>query len=178
MDELKLELYWNEIPTDKNDPITYNELCVLWNKSEREVRKILHLLSSFDNGDNYILVRSGRKKGFYRTDNIEEMQEFKSECLQKGRSIFAPVKKINRILNSDFTQYKLENNMRLIREEKGLKQAEVCIAMQQYDRAIDKAMLSKMENGICLPTPYQLGKFAHIYGCQPSELINANLFYD
>ena len=95
----------------------------------------------------------------------------------KRQEHFRASKKINRILNSDFSQYELENNMRLIREEKGLKQAEVCVAMQQYDRAIDKAMLSKMENGICLPTPYQLNLFAQIYGCKPSELINANLFY-
>ena len=93
MDELKLELYWNDIPTDKNNPITYSELCAKWGKSEREVRKILHFLSSLDNGDNYILVRSGRKKGFYKTDNISEIEDFKKECLQKGRSIFAPVKK-------------------------------------------------------------------------------------
>lgn len=177
MDELKLELYWNDIPIGKENAINYTQLRFLWNLCERQVRQKLHELSSYDNGDNYILVRSSSNKGFYRTDDPEEIEIYKNECLRKGKSIFAPVKKINRILREDTEQFTFENNLRVIRESKGLKQAEVCLQLASYDRAIDQAMLSKFENGVCLPTPGQLLKFAEIYGVQPIQLVNSNLYY-
>lgn len=171
MNELKLELFWNEIPIGKQNAVTYEELVKKWGKSERQVRSILHELSLLDNGDNYILVRSASGKGFYRTDDAATIRAYKKECLNKGKSIFAPVKKINRVLQANDTQYEFENNLRVTRESKGLKQRDVCEILKTYDKAIDAAMLSKMENGVCLPTPYQLAKLAEIYGCNTADLI-------
>ena len=37
-------------------------------------------------------------------------------------------------------------------------------------------MLSKMENGVCMPTPYQLSKLSQLYDCEPTDLINADLY--
>lgn len=169
--------YWDDIPVGKENALTYEDLCYIWGCEPRKARAILHELSAYDNGDNYILIRSSKYKGFYKTDNEAEIQAYKRECLNKGRSVFAPVKKINRVLNADTMQYSLENNLRVVRESIGLKQCQVCDAMKQYDKAFDKSLLSKMENGVCLPTYYQLAKLAHIYGCTPSELINADLYY-
>jgi hypothetical protein len=169
--------YWDDIPVGKENAVTYEKLCNLWHCDARTARYILHDLSALDNGDNYILIRSSKNKGFYKTDDETEIQAYKRECLNKGRSIFAPVKKINRVLNANTEQYSLENNLRVIRESKGFKQCQVCNIMKQYDKAFDKSLLSKMENGVCLPTYYQLAKLAHIYGCMPSELINADLYY-
>lgn len=176
MNNLKLELYWNDIPIGKENAITYDKLINKWNICERKVKYYLHELSSFDNGDDYVLIRSGKSKGFYRTDNVEEIQAYKRECLNKGKSVFAPVKKINRILNTNYNQLEIQNNLRVIREMKGLKQSHVCKQLKKYDKALDKSMLSKMENGICLPTPYQLSLIAKIYGCEPVELVNSELY--
>ena len=170
-------LYWNDIPVGKENALSYSSLCFIWNCTERTARAILHELSLYDNGDNYILIRSGKCKGFYKTDDEDEIQAYKRECLNKGRSIFAPVKKINRVLNANAEQYSLSNNLRAIRESKGLKQCTICNIMKQYDKAFDKSLLSKMENGVCLPTYYQLSKLADIYGVQPFELLNADLYY-
>lgn len=177
MDEMKLALYWDEIPVGKENAATYQTLIDLWGKCERDVRKILHELSSYDNGDNYILIRSASGKGFYRTDNEAEIQAYKKECLNKGRSVFAPVRKINRVLNQNRTQFAFENNLRVIRESKGLKQGEVCKQMKKFDRAFDKSLLSKMENGVILPTPYQVVLMAQIYGVKPLELLDTTLYY-
>jgi transcriptional regulator with XRE-family HTH domain len=87
------------------------------------------------------------------------------------------VKKINRVLSENTTQYSLLNNLRVVRESKGVTQREVCKRMKKYDRAFDKSLLSKMENGVCLPTYYQLSKLAEILACTPSELIAAELYY-
>ena len=169
--------YWDDIPTGKENAITYTELCTLWECSERKARERLHELSHYDNGDNYILIRTSKCKGFYRTDDENEIQAYKRECLNKGRSIFAPIKKINRVLNANKEQYSFDNNLRVIRNERNLKQGAVVRYIKHYDRAFDKSLLSKMENGVILPTPYQLSLLSQIYDVEPFELLNVDLYY-
>ncbi len=130
-------------------------------------------MSLYDSGDDFILIRSARSKGFYRTDNKEEMKAYKRECLAKGRSVFAPVKKINRVLNENDEQYSLMNNLRVVRERCGLTQTEVCKRVN--DIGLDKFLLSKMENNICLPTDYQLRRLAQIYGVRAHELVSSSV---
>jgi hypothetical protein len=169
----ELELYWSSIPIGKDYALTYTELCISWNCNERRARSILHDLSLYDSGDDFILIRSSKSKGFYRTDDKDEMKAYKRECLAKGRSIFAPIKKINRVLAEDGMQFSLSNNLRVIRERCGLTQTEVC--MKVNDIGLDKFLLSKMENNICLPTDYQLHRLAQIYGCTANELIDRSV---
>lgn len=176
MDKRVLEAYWEQLPTTKEDACTYPVLCALWGASERTVRTILHELSRYDNGDDYILIRSSGCKGFYKTDNHEEIEAYKRECLNRGRNVFAPVKKINRVLNANTAQYSLTNNLRVIREGCGMKQSDVCRQMKKHDRAFDKSLLSKMENSVCMPTPNQLVVLAQIYGVEPAELVGLNLY--
>lgn len=175
--ENKLELYWSEIPVGKNNAASYPDLMLKWDRKERDVRAILHELSAFDNGDDYILIRSAKKGGgFYRTDNPDDIKAYREECLAKGRSTFAPVKKINRVLKNNAEQFSVINNLRVMREAAGLKQTEVCDAMKQFDSAFDVPLLSKMENGICMPTLLQCRKLAEIYGCATGDLINYDVF--
>lgn len=177
MDRISLIGYWDDIPVGKENAYTYDDLCYFWRCNERKARAILHALSLYDNGDNYILIRSSKGKGFYKTDDETEITAYKRECLSKGKSIFAPVKKINRVLNANTEQLSLTNNLRVVRESIGLKQCQVCDIMKRHDKAFDKSLLSKMENGVCLPTYYQLSKLAEIYAVQPFELLNADLYY-
>lgn len=176
MNKKQLEIYWNDIPIGKREAATYAQLQLWWNVDERQVRRILHELSSYDNGDDYILIRSGKSKGFYKTDDKNEIEVFKKECLNKGRSVFAPVKKINRVLAVNAEQYSIDNNMRLVRERLGIPQAHVCEWIEQFDKSLDVPMLSKMENGVCMPTPYQLALLAKFYLCEPSDLIATDLY--
>ncbi len=176
MDEMRLELYWMDIPVGKSNAVDYAELSKRWGKTDRAIRSILHLLSAFDNGDDYVLIRSSKSKGFYKTDDPVEIEAYKAECLQKGRSVFAPVKKINRVLSNNAEQFTFENNLRTVREMRGLQQKEVVEFLKQYDTAIDAPMLSKMENGVCLPTPFQLVKLAALYGVPAYELINGEFY--
>lgn len=177
MTEINLEGYWNTIPVGKKNAVDYPTLCIAWDMKERAVRNILHKLSLYDNGDNYILMRSSGTKGFYKTDDPRELKRYKKECLNKGRSVFAPVKKINRVLTAQGDpQYSFENNLRVIREGLGMPQSAVCYLMQKHDASFDVPMLSKMENGYCMPTPYHLILLAQIYEVEPSELVTADLY--
>lgn len=171
---MRNEVFWNDIPVGKENAVSYVTLCACWGVNKRTARAILHNLSLYDNGDNYILIRSSKNGGgFYKTDDPEELKAFKKECLNKGRSNFAPVKKINRVLNSlsDDLQVSFFNNLRTARLTAGLKQEDVVKEMQRFDARFNVAILSRFENGICLPTPYQLAQLARIYGVQPHELV-------
>ena len=175
MNEMLFEVYWSELPIGKENAVDYPTLCKMWGRDERTVRGILHDLSLYDNGDDYVLIRSGKSKGFYKTDDKDEIAAYRKECLSKGRSVFAPVKKCNRILTGTGGQIELFNNLRAVRESLGMKQKDVCKKIKQFDRAFDVSLLSKMENGVCLPTVAQLTRLAHIYGCEPSELVRMDL---
>lgn len=170
-----LELYWQELPVGKENAVDYPRLCEMWGKSEREARRILHDLSLYDNGDDFVLIRSGKSKGFYKTDDKEEIAAYRRECLSKGRSIFAPVKKCNRILKAESKQFEFFNNLRAVRVAKGMSQPEVCKQMKEIDVHFDVPLLSKMENGVCLPNPIQTEKLAEIYGVEPSDLVRVEI---
>lgn len=174
----KNEFYWQDIPVGAENAVSYDDLRELWGKDKRTVRDILHELSAEDNGDNYVLIRSGRGKGFYKTDDEEIITAYKKECLNKGRSNFAPIKKINRILkgNADALQSSVFNNIKAVRLSKSMSQPQVCKQMNERGCSIDVPMLSKMENGAFLPPPYYLAVMAEIFACEPSELVMVDLF--
>lgn len=161
--------YWESIPIDEGNAVSYEELCAKWKVSERKARQILHDLSRMDNGDDYILIRSSGAKGFYRTNDHSKIEKYKRECLSKGRSNLAPVKKINRVLNAEDIQHSFINNLRVVRESKHMTQKEVCKAVG----GINEALLSRMENGVILPTPDILNRLARLYNVESYDLIVA-----
>lgn len=166
-----LEKYWNDVPIGKENAIDYYGLCALWGMRERTVRKILHDLSLYDNGDNYVLIRSSKNKGFYRTDDEVEIKAYRRECLSKGRSIFAPVRKCNRILNANGGQMDIINNLYQYRTAKGLKQTEVCNYLSEHGFSVDCSALSRFENNRALPLPAMTDCLARLYECESSDLI-------
>ena len=176
MNDMLLEAYWSELPVGKENAWCYDKICSEWGIGKRQVRHILHELSCYDNGDNYILIRSGRWAGFYKTDNPHDIALYRAECLSKGKRTFAPLKKIDRVLAPKSGQLSLTNNLKAVRVACGLTQSEVCEQMQSLDPAFDIAMLSKMENDRCFPTPWQLAHLAAIYGCTPLELVDIDLY--
>ena len=176
MDDCKLELFWSEIPVGKANALTRQELCAMWDMSDRRARRVLQELSHYDNGDDFILIRSGMSKGFYKTTDAAEIAAYRKECLNKGRAHFAPLRKINRLAAVDASQYSIENNLKVIRTSKGMTQPEVVEQLRVYDSGMDVSMLSRMESGRCLPTPFQLMILSRIYGCEPLELVNADLY--
>ena len=178
MKESELSFHWASIPVGKENAIDYFALCNLWDLSERRVRKILQELSYYDNGDNYILIRSSKNKGFYRTDDEAEIKAYRKECLNKGRSIFAPIKKCNRILRKDCGQLDIMNNLLQYRLDCGLKQTEVCKYLREQGFEIDPPALSKFENNRALPLPAMTNALADLYICSPSDLIAYDLFRD
>ena len=169
-----LERFWDCIPIGRENAIQYEQLEWLWNMSNRRVREILAELSCFDNGDNYILIRSSRGGGFYLTDDPDDIAAYRREVYSRAIKTFAPLKKINRVQRDtapEAINYSFTNNLRLKRLECGMTQAQVVTRMKYFDSSFDESMLSKFENGYALPTPKQLHALASILNCEPFVLV-------
>lgn len=169
-----MEQYWNSLPNRREDAKSYTELCILWNMPERRVRRILHALSRQDNGDDYVLIRSSRSKGFYKTNDKLIIERYRKECLAKGKSVFAPVRKCNRLLN-ETTQLEVWNNLKAARLSRNMKQSDVCKRLRDKLPVLNEAMLSRFENGVCIPTPEQVNALSTVYGLPPSEVYRYNV---
>jgi hypothetical protein len=94
-----LKEYWEALPVGKENAVTYAALSARWDLNRREVRRLLHELSTYDNGDEFILIRSASGQGFYKTDDPETIATYKKELINKGLSTMAPIRKINRVTN-------------------------------------------------------------------------------
>lgn len=173
--EQEIIRYLETIPIGKDHAIPYSTICFNWGVDRRKARSIMHELDLYDNGDELVLIRSSNGEGFFRTDDRDELKRYRIECLNKGRSCFAPVKKINRILKDDIeapATINFFNNLKSVRLAKGLKQIEVIERLKDLEPSLDTSLLSKFENSVCMPTPLQLLRLARVYECSPSDLIN------
>ena len=93
-----LEDYYLSIPYGSDNAISRLTLTNKWNMSDRKVRRMIHELRATDNGDKTIIVSSSRAKGYFRTNDHKEIEMFRRELYSRSKKIFAPFKKIDRIL--------------------------------------------------------------------------------
>ena len=94
----RLSYFWDCLPVGRENAVTYQTLCSMWGCNERKVRSILHDLSYNDNGDNYILIRSSHGKGFYKTNDVQEIERYKREVTNRARHTFKSLHKVRRVL--------------------------------------------------------------------------------
>lgn len=175
---LALEKMYNSIPIGKENAISKEELQKIWGfESERAVRYTIAELRKMDNGDNFVIVSLSTSKGFYRTDDPEEILRYKKETLNRARHTFAPLGKVNRILMESDSQLELiaPNKLREAREAAGYKANEVIPIIRKYDPSFDKSMMSKIENDKCLPTKLQLSVMANLYKKTTAELTGVEI---
>lgn len=104
----QLDFYWNSVPIGKENRASYSDLCDLWGVNRRMVRHILHKLSGMNTSDPYVLIRSSSLRGFYRTDDLEEIERYRQEVMNRARHTFIPLKKINRLLGENPDQLTIE----------------------------------------------------------------------
>lgn len=107
-DKNVLKFYWDSIPIGKKHRVTYAQLCDEWGMTKRMVRLILNRLASWDNGDSFVLIRSSSQRGFYRTNDREEIRRYRREPLSRAKSYLKQVEKIDRILGENPSQSKMD----------------------------------------------------------------------
>lgn len=109
----KLMAYWALIPCDDHpihyinqtgehifSSLTYEDLQFFFSCSRRKCREILAELSTFDSGDDYILIRSSHDGGgFYKTRDHAKIEAYRKEVYNRAMNTLKPLKKIKRVLN-------------------------------------------------------------------------------
>ena len=66
----------------------------------------------------------------------------------------------------------MTNSIKAAREALGLKQKEVASLLQEVEPRIDVGMLSRFENGVCLPTPIVANRLASVLGVDFRDLFS------
>lgn len=172
-----LEEMYNDIPVGKRNAINRQALTALWGISDRAARHKISEMRRLDNGDNYVIISTSNGQGYYKTDNIKDILQFKEETTARGRHTFSVLGKINRILrtNTDQMEMVYVNKLKEARVEAGLQAKDVVTVVQRYDPSFNSSVMSGMENNRCLPTSLQLSVMAELYGKEPAELIGEEI---
>lgn len=167
--------YYESIPIGKENAISKYELCELWIMDERTVRDTIAKLREQDNGDDLVIVSTSKQAGYYRTDNRDEIAKFKEEVTNRGKHTFKPLRKVNRILGSHNDQISFTNRLKIARMQCGLKGDDVITELKKLEPRFDKSLLSKIENGVCMPTPLQLSIMSKLYGMTIEDMMGVSI---
>lgn len=162
-----MEKYYNDIPVGKQNAVTKEVLTVKWGMTERGVRHKIQELRLADFGDDYIIISLSSGKGYYKSNDLEEIRAFKKEVTNRGRHTFLPLMKVNRILAAEVTPV---NRFQELRKAKGISNMQAVNYVRKHDPNFDKSTLSKIENGRCGATNLQLALLAELYDTTPENL--------
>lgn len=164
--------FYDSIPVGRENAITRAELARLWGMSQDSVRHTIAALRAQDQGDDFIIFSSSSPEnpGYYKTDDAAERRAFMAETKSRAINTFKPLKKAQRIENGNSDQYSLCNNLKQYRKDKGLSNEMFCEALTAAGVPMSTPMLSRIENGHVLPSPYCAGLMAEIIGCDVAEL--------
>lgn len=75
------------IPIGKENAISRRDLCRMTGTNDREVRREIARLRSEDDGTDVVIVSASRGRGYYRTDNVDEIKGFIAEMTARISSI-------------------------------------------------------------------------------------------
>jgi len=170
-----MDKYYESIPIGKENAISKLELCELWGMDERNVRATVTKLRQQDNGDDLVIVSTCKQAGYYRTNDRDEIRNFKEEVSNRGKHTFRPLRKVNRILGVHDNQISFTNKLKMARNESGLKGDDVIKELKKLDHRFDKSLLSKIENGVCMPTPTQLSILSKLYGMSIEDMMGISI---
>ena len=72
----------------------------------------------------------------------------------------------------------MTNSLKMARLDANLKGSDVIKELKKLDRRFDKSLLSKIENGLCLPTPDQVRVLTKLYNKPINDLIGIYINHD
>lgn len=169
-----------EIPIGKSNAVKYADLCAKWGMKRREVRRVLHNFSLEDDGSDYVLIRSSGG-GFYRTDSVAEIRAYRREIYNKGRAIFACLKKCDRVLrekaalSDEAVQISMKNNLSYWRNRCGVSQLALVRSLREMGYKINLNALAALEKGYFQPSPALVKDLSFILDVPDYYLAEVNL---
>jgi len=89
------------IPIGRENAITKEELCKLWQCDEREARAQIAMFRTNPSEDSYAILSSSKTPaGYWRSDELCEIKEFIRETENRAKNTFRMLKDARRILKS------------------------------------------------------------------------------
>lgn len=164
--------HYESIPIGKENAISREALCALWGKNARSVRRTIEKLRRHDNGDDFVIVSTAHQAGYFRSNDREDIVAFKAEVTRRGKHTFRPLHKVNRILGVHENQLSTTNQLKMARIEANMKAVEVVTELKRLDDRFDASLLSKIENGLCMPTPDQMKVISRLYNRPLDDFID------
>ena len=101
-----LELLEELIPFNKENAVTKSELADMFSVSERAIRHSVELLR--EQTHDYVIISSSQFKGYYKTKDPAEIQNFIEEQTRRAKKILWNLKKAKQFLGE---KDQLQNNM-------------------------------------------------------------------
>ena len=80
------------IPVGRENAVTRSRLCELTGANDREVRRQISQLRSVDDGTDMVIVSLSNGRGYYRTNNPDEIRHFINEMLKCNRMVFRTIR--------------------------------------------------------------------------------------
>lgn len=80
-----------DIPFGRENAATRSDLCRKTGLSDRKLRREIARLRALDDGTNIVIVSVSNGRGYYRTDNPEEIRHYIAEMTSRITGILSAV---------------------------------------------------------------------------------------
>lgn len=87
----------DDIPIGSENAISRKNLAALWGVSDRMARRIVAELRNIEDGTDYVIVSVSRGSGYYRTQDLCEINHFLNEMRKRIRNTYRAIKIAQRI---------------------------------------------------------------------------------
>lgn len=87
----------DDIPIGAENAISRKALAAYWNVSDRMARRIVADLRTIEDGTDYVIVSVSRDSGYYRTQNVCEINHFLNEMRKRIRNTYKAIRAAQRI---------------------------------------------------------------------------------
>lgn len=177
-----LERYWDDIPTGKENAISRAALMRKWNKSDREVRRIICDLRNDERFGDAVICSSHRNEGYFKSTEPAHIAQFIKETRNRAINTLKPAKNAARVLRilqtgeGQTVQGNLLCCLRDIRKAARVSQVEFEQAMRQRYGEFNRVVLSAVENGTVVMTDEQTQYAAEVLHCDPGDIYPAGGF--
>lgn len=93
-----------DIPIGKENAILREELEILWDMSDRQVRKTIERFRESDNTDPFPILSTSHSAGYWRSNDRDELEHYANEMDAKARKHFLAAQEAKRALRKIYTQ--------------------------------------------------------------------------